>query len=76
MDTKMRQLATWERQTLVRQGCTAQNWDTIMVDVAFQPTHISHVDFYGTVQPGVFKKQIEGQIIYQQTQIIFPNGRL
>lgn len=40
-------------------GCMAEDWSSISVAENFQPTHIWHTSFYGTIRLGVFEKNVE-----------------
>lgn len=44
---------------LEEKGCTAEDWTSVNVADDFNPSHIKDVRFYGTVNLGVFEKNIE-----------------
>ena len=44
---------------LEENGCTAEDWTSLNVDYDFNPAFIRNVRFYGTVNLGVFEKNIE-----------------
>lgn len=44
---------------LEENGCTAEDWTSINVADDFMPTYIRQVRFYGTVNLGVFEKNVE-----------------
>ena len=56
---KMRKLYEKEISALVQQGCTAENWEWISVSEDFDPAHVRYVEFYGTVQLGSFRDDVE-----------------
>ncbi|MGN1262868.1 MAG: DUF4954 family protein, partial [Prevotella sp.] len=58
-DGGIRSLTLDEIETLERNGCTASDWNTIVVAEDFTPGHIRNVAFYGEVRLGVFEKQLE-----------------
>ncbi len=45
--------------TLEEHGCTAEDWTCVNVADDFTPAHIKDVRFYGTVNLGVFEKNVE-----------------
>ena len=55
----MRKLTEQEISILSKQGCTAEDWSSILVEDAFDPQHINNVEFYGKVTLGVFQKNVE-----------------
>ena len=52
----MRKLTEQEISILSKQGCTAEDWSSILVEDAFDPQHINNVEFYGKVTLGVFNQ--------------------
>lgn len=54
-----RLLSDEEIGILEENGCTAEDWTSLNVDYDFNPTFIRNVRFYGTVNLGVFEKNIE-----------------
>lgn len=44
---------------LEENGCTAEDWTSVNVADDFMPTYIRQVRFYGTVNLGVFEKNVE-----------------
>ncbi len=54
----MRKLTTEEIKSLSQQGCTAEDWENIEVDEAFQPEYVWNVEFYGHVKMGHFEKNV------------------
>lgn len=44
---------------LEENGCTAEDWTSVNVAGDFMPTYIRQVRFYGTVNLGVFEKNVE-----------------
>lgn len=44
---------------LEENGCTAEDWTSVNVADDFMPTYIRRVRFYGTVNLGVFEKNVE-----------------
>lgn len=44
---------------LEENGCRAENWTTVNVADDFSPAYIRNVSFYGTVNLGVFEKNVE-----------------
>lgn len=59
MTDNYRKLSAGEIAQLQAQGCTAQNWDTIHVAEAFSADYVRNVEFYGTVQLGSNREEIE-----------------
>ena len=55
----MRKLTEQEITTLSHQGCTAEDWSTILVEDKFCPQYINNVEFYGNVTLGVYEKDVE-----------------
>ena len=56
---KYRPLTDDEIITLEENGCTAEDWTCVSVDDDFNPVYIKDVMFYGTVNLGVFERNIE-----------------
>ena len=54
-----RLLSDEEIGILEENGCTAEDWTSLNVDYDFNPAFIRDVRFYGTVNLGVFEKNIE-----------------
>lgn len=54
-----RLLSDEEIGILEENGCTAEDWTSLNVDYDFNPAFIRNVRFYGTVNLGVFEKNIE-----------------
>ncbi len=54
-----RLLSDGEIGILEENGCTAEDWTSLNVDYDFNPAFIRNVRFYGTVNLGVFEKNIE-----------------
>ncbi len=54
-----RLLTDEEIAILEENGCKAENWTTVNVADDFSPAYIRNVSFYGTVNLGVFEKNIE-----------------
>ncbi len=54
-----RKINASELETLTKQGCQAENWDTILVKSDFTPEHIHHVRFDGIVRLGRYQEQIQ-----------------
>jgi acetyltransferase-like isoleucine patch superfamily enzyme len=52
MNPKYRPLSTHEVEILQQQGCTAANWDQVLVKDRFLPENIRHVQFSGNVRIG------------------------
>ena len=57
--TTYRPLTDDEIITLEEHGCTAEDWTCVNVADDFTPAHIKDVRFYGTVNLGVFEKNVE-----------------
>lgn len=55
----MRKLREQEIAAMQRQGCTAENWQSITVADDFCCDHIQQTDFYGEVTLGSFNKTVE-----------------
>ena len=55
----MRNLTENEITILANQGCTAEDWSSIMVEDTFTPQYINNVEFYGKIVLGVFQKNVE-----------------
>lgn len=54
-----RLLSDEEIGILEENGCTAEDWTSLNVEYDFNPAFIRNVRFYGTVNLGVFEKNIE-----------------
>lgn len=54
-----RLLSDEEIGILEENGCTAEDWTSINVDYDFNPAFVRNVRFYGTVNLGVFEKNME-----------------
>ncbi len=54
-----RSLTLDEISALEQSGCTADDWNDIIVADGFTPGHVSNTAFYGHVTLGVFDKQID-----------------
>ena len=54
-----RQLTEKEIASLESRGCKAEDWDLVTVAEDFVDDYIRNVSFYGKIQLGVFKKEIE-----------------
>lgn len=54
-----RLLSDEEIGILEENGCTAEDWTSLNVDYDFNPAFIRNVRFYGTINLGVFEKNIE-----------------
>ena len=54
---KWRNLTSAETESLKRQGCSAENWDSIFVDNEFVTTYISNTSFSGNIKLGKFEKE-------------------
>ena len=54
-----RKLTETEIATLEKQGCSAENWDSVLVKNGFTPQRIKNVRFGGRVRLGVFKQTLE-----------------
>jgi len=52
-----RPLTTQEIEILEKQFCTAENWNEISVQQAFEPNWIHHVNFNGKIKLGIFSKE-------------------
>lgn len=55
----MRTLTSAEIQALTAQGCTAEDWNTILVSEDFMPGRVRNVEFYGQVSIGSLEGTIE-----------------
>ena len=55
----MRNLRENEITILANQGCTAEDWSSIIVEDTFTPQYINNVEFYGKVTLGAFQKEVE-----------------
>ncbi len=65
-----RQLTDDEIITLEEHGCTAEDWTYVNVADDFTPSHIKDVRFCGTVNLGVFEKNVEvGQDFYMHSGV-------
>lgn len=66
--TTYRPLTDDEIITLEEHGCTAEDWTYVNVADDFTPSHIKDVRFCGTVNLGVFEKNVEvGQDFYMHS---------
>lgn len=52
-----RNLTSSEVDILKKQGCTADNWDTILVHPDFETTYIFNATFSGYIKLGLFQKE-------------------
>ena len=50
-------LPWWKRQQLERQGCSATDWDTVLINPACDISRIRNVDFIGNVKIGVINPE-------------------
>ena len=41
------------------QGCTAENWSNVLVNNDFKPAYVRRVDFYGHVEIGELRTDVE-----------------
>ncbi len=53
-----RPLTDSERQQLTAQGCSATDWQTVLVKDGFQPEYVHHTRFSGEVRLGLFRRSI------------------
>ena len=53
-----RKLTSEEINILSMQGCTASNWDNILVHPQFETKHVSQSNFSGNIKLGIFNKEI------------------
>lgn len=68
--TTYRPLTDDEIITLEEHGCTAEDWTYVNVAYDFTPSHIKDVRFCGTVNLGVFEKNVEvGQDFYMHSGV-------
>lgn len=68
--TTYRPLTDDEIITLEEHGCTAEDWTYVNVADDFTPSHIKDVRFCGTVNLGVFEKNVEvGQDFYMHSGV-------
>lgn len=68
--TTYRPLTDNEIITLEEHGCTAEDWTYVNVADDFTPSHIKDVRFCGTVNLGVFEKNVEvGQDFYMHSGV-------
>lgn len=68
--TTYRPLTDDEIITLEENGCTAEDWAYVNVADDFTPSHIKDVRFCGTVNLGVFEKNVEvGQDFYMHSGV-------
>lgn len=68
--TTYRPLTDDEIITLEENGCTAEDWTYVNVADDFTPSHIKDVRFCGTVNLGVFEKNVEvGQDFYMHSGV-------
>ncbi len=56
---QMRNLTIDEVETLRKQGCSAENWDDVLVADGFMPTYINKVEFFGKVRLGTYTEDVE-----------------
>ena len=54
-----RQLSQAEIENLKNQGCSAENWNTIEVKIAFSADKIRNVQFAGKVKLGTLEGQVQ-----------------
>ena len=54
-----RPLTTEEIQQLRQQGCSADNWQQVLVKEGFEPQYVEDAHFSGDVRIGVFKRMVE-----------------
>lgn len=54
---KWRNLTSTEIESLKKQGCTSDNWDSILVDNEFVTTYIFNTIFSGNIKLGRFEKE-------------------
>lgn len=54
-----RKLTAAEIQTLQKQGCSAEDWDRVLVAPDFDPARVHQVSFSGQVRLGVFQDWLE-----------------
>ncbi|RKY75416.1 DUF4954 domain-containing protein [candidate division KSB1 bacterium] len=54
-----RKLNNTEIDSLLKQGCSAENWDNLLVKDGFVPERIINVHFAGKVKLGIFKQKLE-----------------
>ena len=52
-----RKLTVNEIEALQSRHCTAENWDNVLVVNEFKPDYLSHVNFSGKIELGVFNKE-------------------
>ena len=52
-----RKLTANEIEALKSCHCTAENWDNVLVANEFKPDYLSHVNFSGKIELGVFDKE-------------------
>jgi len=57
--TNYRQLLDKEIATLTVYGCSAENWESVLVSEDFKPTYFSNVHFSGNVFLGTYDKVFE-----------------
>mgnify|MGYP000268846289 FL=1 len=68
--TTYRPLTDDEIITLEEHGCTAEDWTYVNVADDFTPSHVKDVRFCGTVNLGVFEKNVEvGQDFYMHSGV-------
>ena len=54
-----RQLTQEEVLVLENNGCWAEDWSRVMVDMVFRPYNFHRVMFYGDIRLGKFEKMVE-----------------
>ena len=57
--TNYRQLLDKEIATLTVYGCSAENWESVLVAEDFKPTYFANVHFSGNVFLGTYDKVFE-----------------
>ena len=48
-----------EIEVLGKQGCSAENWDTVLVKDGFKHDRVRNVSFGGKIRLGIFEKSID-----------------
>lgn len=59
LNNEYRSLSTKEIDTLISQGCAADNWENITVHKNFTTNYIKHASFSGKIKLGVFEGEFE-----------------
>ncbi len=54
-----RKLNNLEIEVLEKQGCSAENWDTVLVKDGFVPERVRNVSFRGKVRMSIFDKSLD-----------------